>query len=157
MTTNNLPATQDEGRGLAVPQPAGEAFSSETIRALYGCLALSQNAAPEVMARKMSAVNDMIAAFGARDTIEHAFAAQATALHVAGMAAIRQSTHPDMPPETASQLRRDAARLFAGVTDMAAAIERRRGKSAHQVVRVEHVTVEAGAQAVIGAVTPRAA
>jgi hypothetical protein len=41
-------------------------------------------------------------------------------------------------------------RLFAALTD---ALNRHRGKGSQQVVRVEHVTVQAGGQAIVGAVT----
>ena len=41
-------------------------------------------------------------------------------------------------------------RSFAALTD---ALNRYRGKGSQQVVRVEHVTVQAGGQAIVGAVT----
>src|SRR5688572_4546540 len=41
-------------------------------------------------------------------------------------------------------------RSFAALTD---ALNRHRGKGSQQVVRVEHVTVQAGGQAIVGAVT----
>ena len=42
---------------------------------------------------------------------------------------------------------------FAALTD---ALNRHRGKGSQQVVRVEHVTVQAGGQAIVGAVPRRA-
>ncbi len=37
--------------------------------------------------------------------------------------------------------------------EMVAALDRKRGKAGNQVVRVEHVTVQPGAQAIVGNVT----
>jgi len=41
------------------------------------------------------------------------------------------------------------------MAEMCAALDRRRGKG-HQTVRVEHVTVQSGGQAIVGAVAPAA-
>ena len=80
---------------------------------------------------------------------------QAVAMHLAGMAALRRSQDPGLPDEAASRLRRDGAGVCRGVAGMAEAIAcRRDGGAARQVVRVERVTVEAGGQAVAGAVAP---
>ena len=43
--------------------------------------------------------------------------------------------------------------LFRATADMVEAVQTHRGAAVKQVVRVEHVTVEAGGQAVVGAVT----
>ena len=51
-----------------------------------------------------------------------------------------------LPELLASRL----VRSFAALTD---ALNRHRGKGSQQVVRVEHVTVQAGGQAIVGAVT----
>src|SRR3712207_2252297 len=99
---------QDGAEGdaaLVAKDTMGTAFTSETLRCLYACLALPRSASPEAMQRKMSAVNELLASFGARDGIEQALAAQAVAMHVGGMSAMQQASHPETPVEIASRLR----------------------------------------------------
>jgi hypothetical protein len=52
-------------------------------------------------------------------------AAQAVAMHLAGMAALQRLQRPDLPFEVASRLRRDGAGRCRGAAEMADAIERR--------------------------------
>jgi hypothetical protein len=149
-----LPGT--EGHGVITSTRVSEAFASELLRDVIACLGLKANTPPEAMQRRLAALTDALAAFQARSEIEAMTAAQIVALHYSGMAALKASAHPDLPHEIASRLRRDAARLFACASELTDSVERRRsGGGSHQVVRVEHVTVEAGAQAVIGAVLSR--
>jgi hypothetical protein len=85
--------------------------------------------------------------------VEAMLAAQAVALHHAGMECLRRAMLPDQHPEAASKLRRDGANLCRGMSDMLDSLDRRRGKVA-QVVRVERVVVHEGGQAIVGTVQP---
>jgi hypothetical protein len=125
------------------------------VRAVLGCLPCPAAEAPEDRERRVGAALDAVRGFGPRDAVEGMLAAQAVAMHLAGMAALQRSQRPGLPDEAASRLRRDGAGLCRAVAEMAEAIGRRRdGGAARQVVRVERVTVEAGGQAVVGAVAP---
>ncbi len=64
-------------------------------------------------------------------------------------------THARVPTEVASKLRKDGANLTRGMTDMLDALNRKRGKGP-QVVRVKHVVVHEGGQAIVGNVQPAA-
>lgn len=76
-------------------------------------------------------------------------AAQAVALHSAGMECLRRAMIQKQPAEMASRLRKDGANLLRAMTDMLDALDRKRGKGP-QVVRVERVVVHEGGQAVVG-------
>jgi hypothetical protein len=95
-----------------------------------------------------------VASFGPKDEIEGMIAAQAVAMHVGAMECFRRSMVPEQPGDAAARLRKDGASLARGMVEMIAALDRKRGKSGNQVVRVEHVTVQPGGQAIVGNVTP---
>ena len=57
---------------------------------------------------------------------------------------------PDQPFEAAQGLRKAAANASRTFIELLAALDRRRGKGGQQVVRVEHVHVHSGGQAVVG-------
>jgi len=68
-----------------------------------------------------------------------------------------QSPGAEAASDVAGKLFRHVANLMRAITDMLAAPDRRRGKAGQQVVRIERVNVEAGAQAIVGAVAAPAA
>lgn len=63
-----------------------------------------------------------------------------------------QACQPGESPEVASRLRRDAAAMSRSFADLVTTLERRRDRTARQVIRVERVVVEAGGQTIVGAV-----
>ena len=97
-----------------------------------------------------------IKAFKPTDEIEAMIAAQAVALHFGTMECLRRAMLAGQPFETATKLRKDGANLARGMTDMLAALDRKRGKGP-QVIRVEQVVVQNGGQAIVGAVQAGAA
>ena len=89
---------------------------------------------------------------GARDVIEAMLAAQMVATHEAAMECFRRAALSEQTfvgRELGLKYGDKLVRSFAALTD---ALNRHRGKG-QQVVRVEHVTVQAGGQAIVGAVT----
>ena len=89
---------------------------------------------------------------GARDVIEAMLAAQMVATHEAAMECFRRAALAEQTfagRELGLKYGDRLVRSFAALTD---ALNRHRGKG-QQVVRVEHVTVQAGGQAIVGAVT----
>ena len=89
---------------------------------------------------------------GARDVIEAMLAAQMEATHEAAMECFRRAALSEQTfvgRELGLKYADKLVRSFAALTD---ALNRHRGKG-QQVVRVEHVTVQAGGQAIVGVVT----
>ncbi|MFC0389480.1 hypothetical protein [Muricoccus vinaceus] len=109
----------------------------------------------EQKAQAQAAAVLALAAFKAKDAVEGMLAAQAVGLHNASMECMRRAMIPDQPFEAATKLRKDAASLSRAMTDMLDALDRKRGKGP-QVVRVERVVVQEGAQAIVGNVTGHA-
>jgi hypothetical protein len=79
-------------------------------------------------------------------------AAQAVGAHHTVMECLHRACQPGESPEVASRLRRDAAAMSRSFADLVTTLERRRDRTARQVIRVERVVVEAGGQAIVGAV-----
>jgi hypothetical protein len=155
-----MPRSGENGAAEAMPPLKSIAGSdsarlnTELLRAVLGCVPCSAAEAPEIREQRVGAALDAVKGFGPRDAVEGMLAAQAVAMHLAGIAALQRSQRPDLPVEVASKLRRDGAGLCRGVVEMAEAIGRRRDGGARQVVRVERVVVEEGGQAIVGAVAP---
>jgi hypothetical protein len=102
-------------------------------------------------------VNDALAAaagIGARDEIEGMLATQMVATHVASVKALRQLKGSETIVQQSSNGNL-AVKLLRTFTMQLEALQRYRGKG-QQKVTVEHVHVNAGGQAVVGAVQPPA-
>jgi hypothetical protein len=89
-------------------------------------------------------------AFKPADEIEAMLAAQAMAAHHAAMECARRAMLREQPLEVAQGLRKAAANASRTFVELLSALDRKRGKGAQQVVRVEHVHVHPGGQAIVG-------
>ncbi len=91
-----------------------------------------------------------------RDEIEGMLAAQMIATHTAAMECYRRAMIAEQSFEGRRENLNQANKLVRSYAALVEALDRHRGKG-QQVVRVEHVTVEAGGQAIVGSVntTPR--
>ena len=87
-----------------------------------------------------------------RNEMEGMLAVQMIGCHNLAMAMLRRATKTDRVDWLATYGSL-AAKLLRTFTMQTEALARLRGQTGQQTVRVEHVTVEAGAQAVVGAVT----
>jgi hypothetical protein len=129
------------------------AFNEAQLRSVLACqqphLGPAEEASCEAQALSVIAA---LQAFKPRDAIEGMMAAQAVAAHHTAMECLRRACQPGESSEVASRLRRDAAAMSQGFVTLVAALERRRDRTARQVIRVERVIVEAGGQAIVGAV-----
>lgn len=130
--------------GSSVPQ-----FSAVLLNATVSTMPEFATADDDGSARRIAAASAALAAFKPADEIEGMIAAQAVALHSAGMECLRRAMIQKQPAEMASRLRKDGANLLRAMTDMLDALDRKRGKGP-QVVRVERVVVHEGGQAVVG-------
>ena len=86
------------------------------------------------------------------DGIEDMAAAQLVAAHHAAMQAYGRAANPDQPFAVWRESLNQANRLSRTFAAMLEALNRHRGKGGQQRVVVEHVTVNEGGQAVVGAV-----
>ena len=86
------------------------------------------------------------------DILEDMAAAQLVAAHHAAMQAYGRAAQPDQPFAVWRESLNQANRLSRTFAAMLEALNRHRGKSGQQTVRVEHVTVNEGGQAIVGAV-----
>ena len=127
-------------------------------RALNGVLAnqaaaalwLPSNLPEDERNRRYHAAVVAMMEFKPADGIEGMMASQAVGLHSAAMECLRRAMIPDQPGQAADQLRRQGANLSRAFLDVLAALDRKRGKGARQVVRVERVMVAPGGQAIVG-------
>ena len=88
-----------------------------------------------------------------RNAVEALLAAQMVAVHNAALELLRRAILPDQPGQFIDSLSNRATQLLRLYVDQIAAFDRMRGGGARPNVSVERVTVEAGGQAVVGAVT----
>jgi hypothetical protein len=95
---------------------------------------------------------DALAGIAPRDALEGMLAAQLVATHQTALECFRRAAIPEQSFEARQANLAQANRLVRSYAALVEALDRHRGKG-RQVVRVEHVTVEAGGQAIVGAVT----
>jgi hypothetical protein len=107
----------------------------------------------EDRARQIFVAVTGLQAFRPNDEVEAMLCAQAMAAHHASMECSRRAMISDQPFEVAQGLRKAAANASRTFVELLAALDRKRGKGGQQVVRVEHVHVHEGSQAIIGNVT----
>ena len=90
-----------------------------------------------------------------RDALEGMLAAQMVALHHAAMECLRRAHLPEQAFEVRQANLGQANKLIRTYATLLEALDKHRGKGQPQVVRVERVNVEAGGQAIVGAVSHR--
>jgi hypothetical protein len=128
-------------------------FNSTMLRQVLGAMWVPSGEDRDAeVSRAVGAACAALEAFKPTDEIEGMLAAQAVALHFQSMECFRRAMLPEQLSETTSKLRRDGVNLARGVTDMMEALNRKRGKGP-QVVRVERVIVQEGANAIVGNVS----
>jgi hypothetical protein len=101
---------------------------------------------------RQGAAVDALRGIAPRDPLEGMLAAQLVATHAAAMEGFRRAAIPEQSFEARQANLGQANRLCRTYAALVEALGRHRGKGQPQVVRVERVTVEAGGQAIVGAV-----
>ena len=119
---------------------------------LYTYWVPAEGLTPEEHQRMTEAAAIALAAFEPKTPVESMLAAQAVAQHFASMECARRAMIAGQPLETAQTYRKASANAARTCIELVGAIDRHRGKHRQQKVRVERVTVQAGAQAVVGVV-----
>jgi hypothetical protein len=125
-------------------------FNSTLIDAMVKTGWFPPGLADEDRRRQMFVAVKGLQAFKPADEIEGMIAAQAMAAHHASMECSRRAMIPDQPLEAAQGFRKAAANASRTFVELLSALDRKRGKGGQQVVRVEHVHVHPGGQAVVG-------
>ncbi len=103
--------------------------------------------------RQLQAAISAMLGVQSRDELEGMLGAQMIATHNAAMECFRRAMHREQSFEGRRQNLEFATKLTRSYTALLEALDRHRGKGQPQVVRVERVTVEAGGQAIVGAVS----
>ncbi len=142
-----LPATSSRNVFKNIGGSNNHQFNTSILREVISCLPLHDGDGE--LDRSIAAASAAMRGFNPADEIEGMIAAQAVALHFSAMECQRRAMLANQPFEIASKLRKDAANMSRAMTDMLEALDRRRGKGP-QVIRVERMVVQDGAQAVVG-------
>ena len=102
--------------------------------------------------REIRAALAAMAGLAPRDELEGMMAAQMVATHTGAMECLRRAMLPDQSFEGRDVNMKHAAKLMSLYTQQVAALDKHRG-GGRQKITVEHVTVEAGGQAIVGHVS----
>ncbi len=119
---------------------------------LVGALWYGAAPDPARAAIRQKAALQTVAEIGPRDVLEGMLAAQMVATHEAAMECFRRAHLPEQTFAGREMALKQGDKLVRSFAVLVETLDRHRGKG-QQVVRVEHVTVQAGGQAIVGAVT----
>ncbi len=115
--------------------------------------ALEASEGQDLVLRSNAALG-LLAGIAPRDEAEGMLAVQMVAAHNMAMAMARRTLKTDRVDWMATYTNL-AAKLMNVYTRQLKALARLRGQTGQQLVRVEHVTVQAGGQAIVGAVATK--
>ena len=130
--------------------PKGE-FTLNLLNGAVGALWAGTGADPEILAMRQDAVFQAMRGIEPKDPVEGMLAAQMVATHDAAMECFRRAHLPEQSFEGRKAALGFANKLVRSYAALVDTLDKHRGKG-QQVVRVEHVTVQAGGQAIVGAV-----
>ena len=134
----------------AIGGSKSDRFNNALIDSMVKTGWFSPGQSDEDRARQLFVAVTGLQAFKPADEIEAMLAAQAMAAHHASMECSRRAMVPDQPFEAAQGFRKAAANASRTFIELLSALDRKRGKGGQQVVRVEHVHVHQGGQAIVG-------
>jgi len=147
----NDPSDRDEGWASTrrISGSASKALNNVLANQAVNALWLPSRTPDVDRDRMLQAAVAAMMEFKPTDGIEGMMAAQAVGLHAGAMECLRRSMIQDQPFEVADKLRRQGANMSRAFLDVVGALDRKRGKGAHQIVRIERVQVAPGGQAAI--------
>ena len=108
---------------------------------------------PEVVTLQDHAALRALQGIAPRDPVEGMLGVQMIAAHEAALECFRRAHLPEQTFEGRQAALGQANKLVRSYAALVETLDRHRGKGQPQVVRVERVTVEAGGQAIVGAVS----
>jgi ABC-type transport system involved in cytochrome bd biosynthesis fused ATPase/permease subunit len=128
---------------------AVEAFNQDLLSSLLRTAWLPNGLLDAAHQQNLTAMIVALTAFKVTDEVEAMLAAQAIAQHNASMESARRAMLPDQPHEISQGLRKGAANSSRAFVELLDALDRRRGKGAHQTLRIERVQIAPGGHAAI--------
>jgi hypothetical protein len=132
--------------------PSG-AFTAVLVNQVAGAIFQGPKPDREMVGALQEAALTAMRGIAPADPLEGMLAAQMIAVHEAAMEAFRRAALAEQTfagREAGLKYGAKLSRVYAALVET---LDRHRGKGQPQVVRVERVTVEAGGQAIVGAVT----
>ena len=155
--TGKAPATASDGEGkggLPTISAAGRGEWNDTlaIQIMQACAGGIDPDEKDILGKRLRAGLAAMQGIEPGDVLEDMAAAQLVAAHHAAMQAYGRAANPDQPFAVWRESLNQANRLSRTYAAMLEALNRHRGKGSQQKVTVEHVTVNEGGQAVVGAV-----
>ena len=141
-------------RSVSVNQNAGRAATGTDREALQ--LRLVNLTLRSILLREgedqqsvVEAALDALTAINPRDGFEGILASQMVAVHESAMECLRRAQYPNQTFEARDTNLKNATKLLQLYVRQVEALDKHRGKG-QQKITVEHVTVEAGGQAIVG-------
>jgi hypothetical protein len=125
------------------------AFRDELWRQVMGTLWLGNDKDIAAAVQAGQATHDAMASIAPRDEVEAMLVAQMLSAHHAAMECMRRAMLPEQSFEGRNQNLKHGAKLMQLYEKQVAALDKRRGQG-QQKITVEHVTVQAGGQAIVG-------
>ena len=155
--TDTAPVAPSEGKGkggLPTISAAGRGEWNDTlaIQIMQACAGGIDPDEKDILGKRLRAGLAAMQGIEPGDVLEDMAAAQLVAAHHAAMQAYGRAANPDQPFAVWRESLNQANRLSRTYAAMLEALNRHRGKGSQQKVTVEHVTVNEGGQAVVGAV-----
>jgi hypothetical protein len=134
---------------LAATGSKSHAFGLALIERAINALWIPDKSDKEAVSKAMQLAVDALMELKPRDAAEGMLAAQMIASHEAAMECMRRAMLPNQTFHGRDQNLKHAAKMMSLYERQLAALDKRRG-GGRQKITVEHVTVEAGGQAVVG-------
>lgn len=147
--TSDATRGADEELTPALPVPSEADVKIARLRRLIGTLWFPSDASPEQTDGIMKLAIDELTSIAPKDGIEKMLAHQMVATHSAAMECLRRGMIQGQSFEGRDQNLKHATKLLSVYVRQMEALDKHRGKG-QQKITVEHVTVEAGGQAIVG-------
>jgi hypothetical protein len=127
-------------------------FNLKLMNQIWNALWQGEEPAEWIVEMGRTAATAALKGIAPRDTLEGMLAAQMVATHESAMDCFRRAQLPNQTFEGRRMNLEFANKLVRSYAALVETLDKHRGKG-QQVVRVEHVTVNAGGQAIVGAVS----
>ena len=155
--TNTAPAIASGGEGkggLPTVSATGRGEWNDVLamQIMQACAGGLDPAEKDILGKRLRAALAVMKGIEPGDILEDMAAAQLVAAHHAAMQAYGRAANPDQPFAVWRESLNQANRLSRTFAALVETLNRHRGKGGQQRVVVEHVTVNRGGQAVVGAV-----
>jgi hypothetical protein len=121
----------------------------------WGAMGVTGENLKKEMEHYVNRVHAAIAGVDPQNEVEGMLAVQMVGAHNMAMEFSRRAMHPEQTSEGVDVNVDRAIQFMKIFLDQVECLKKLKGKTSHQKVTVEHVTVHQGGQAIVGAVAPR--